>query len=55
VALRPGSGGLFEVRVDGVTVWERKADVGFPEAKELKQRVRDVAFPGRGLGHSDNK
>ena len=53
VALCPGSGGLFEVRVDGVTVWERMADGGFPEAKELKQRVRDVAFPGRGLGHSD--
>ena len=53
VALCPGLGGLFEVRVDGVTVWERKADGGFPEAKELKQRVRDVAVPGRGLGHSD--
>ena len=53
VALIPGSGGVFEVRVDGALVWERKADGGFPEAKALKQRVRDAAFPGRGLGHAD--
>jgi selenoprotein W-related protein len=53
VALIPGSGGVFEVLVDGVRVWERKADGGFPEAKELKQRVRDAVFPGRGLGHAD--
>src|SRR5262249_59075012 len=25
VALRPGTGGVFEVRVDGATVWSRKA------------------------------
>jgi len=53
VALIPGSGGVFVVRVDGALVWERKADGGFPEAKALKQRVRDAAFPGRGLGHAD--
>ncbi|MFM1920398.1 MAG: hypothetical protein RLZZ303_2032 [Candidatus Hydrogenedentota bacterium] len=53
VALIPGSGGVFEVHVDETLVWERKADGGFPEAKELKQRVRDTAFPGRGLGHAD--
>ena len=53
VALIPGSGGVFEVRVDGALIWERKADGGFPEAKVLKQRVRDAAFPGRGLGHAD--
>lgn len=53
VALVPGSGGVFEIRVGDTVVWERKADGGFPEAKVLKQRVRDVAFPGRGLGHAD--
>lgn len=53
VALVPGTGGVFEITVDGTRVWERKAHGGFPEAKELKQRVRDVAFPGRGLGHAD--
>jgi selenoprotein W-related protein len=53
VALEPGTGGIFEISVDGVLVWERKRDGGFPEAKVLKQRVRDAAFPERDLGHSD--
>lgn len=53
VALIPGSGGIFEVRAAGVTVWSRAAEGRFPEIKELKQRVRDVVAPGRNLGHSD--
>lgn len=53
VALIPGTGGVFEVRVDGATVWSRAGEGRFPELKELKQRVRDVVAPGRPLGHSD--
>jgi selenoprotein W-related protein len=53
VALIPGTGGVFEVRVDGRTVWSREADGGFPEPKQLKQRVRDVVDPDRDLGHAD--
>ncbi|MGD2056716.1 MAG: SelT/SelW/SelH family protein [Gammaproteobacteria bacterium] len=53
VALRPGTGGVFEVRVDGELVWSRKNEGRFPEAKELKQRVRDRVAPDRDLGHSD--
>jgi selenoprotein W-related protein len=53
VALVPGTGGVFEIACDGITIWERKRDGGFPEAKVLKQRVRDVVWPERGLGHSD--
>ncbi|AOY02351.1 SelT/SelW/SelH family protein [Jeongeupia sp. USM3] len=53
VALQPGSGGVFEIRVDDALVWERKQDGGFPEAKVLKQRVRDVIAPDKPLGHSD--
>jgi len=34
-------------------LWDRKADGGFPETKELKRRVRDVIQPGRNLGHVD--
>ncbi|MBP0616634.1 SelT/SelW/SelH family protein [Jiella mangrovi] len=55
VALVPGTGGVFEIRYDGEPIWERKADGGFPEAKVLKQRVRDRLDPGRDLGHSDRK
>jgi len=53
VALIPGTGGIFEVRVDGETAWSRKAEGRFPEMKELKQRVRDRIAPDRDLGHSD--
>ena len=53
VALRPGTGGIFEVRVDGDTVWSRAKEGRFPEMKELKQLVRDRIAPGRDLGHSD--
>ena len=54
VALLPGSlGGIFEVRVDGQVVFSRKAEGGFIEVKELKQRVRDRVAPGRDLGHSE--
>lgn len=63
VALIPSTGGIFrihishrqegEVEVKETLLWDRKAEGGFPEAKVLKQRVRDVVEPGRGLGHSD--
>lgn len=53
VALRPGTGGVFEVRVDGVTLWSRKSEGRFPDIKELKQRVRDRIAPDKPLGHSD--
>ena len=53
VALSPGTGGMFEITYDGTTIWERKADGGFPDAKTLKQRVRDRLDPGRDLGHID--
>ena len=52
-ALRPGTGGVFEVQVDGATVWSRKAEGRFPDIKELKQRVRDRIAPDKPLGHSD--
>lgn len=53
VTLVPGTGGVFEVRLDGETVWSRKAEGRFPELKELKQRIRDRVAPERDLGHSE--
>ena len=53
VSLQPGTGGVFRIVCDGVQLWERKADGGFPEAKELKQRLRDLIDPERNLGHID--
>ena len=34
-------------------IWDRKEEGSFPEAKALKQKVRDVLDPSRDLGHSD--
>ncbi len=54
VTLVPGEmGGVFEVVVDGQVIWERKRDGGFPDAKELKARLRDVIDPEKDLGHID--
>lgn len=55
LALVPGTGGVFEVRVDGECVWSRAKEARFPESKELKQLVRDRIAPGRELGHSEAK
>lgn len=53
VALIPGTGGIFEVRLGDRAVWSRATEGGFPEIKVLKQRVRDVVAPAKDLGHSD--
>ena len=53
VCLKPGAGGIFEVRLDGETFFSRKAAGRFPESKELKQLIRDRIAPEKPLGHSD--
>lgn len=54
VALVPGSGGVFEIRIGEALIWSR-AERGFPDIKELKQLVRDRIAPGKDLGHSEAK
>jgi len=53
VALVPGTGGIFDVKLDGELIYSRKEAGRFPESKELKQLVRDRIAPDRPLGHSD--
>jgi selenoprotein W-related protein len=53
VSLMPGTGGVFEVRLNGAVLFSRKTAGRFPESKELKQLIRDVIAPERDLGHSD--
>lgn len=53
VTLRPGSGGVFDIRLDGELVHSRKAAGGFAEMRVLKQVIRDRIAPERALGHSD--
>jgi selenoprotein W-related protein len=55
VALVPGTGGVFQIRAGGELIWDRAAQQGFPEIKELKQLVRDRVAPEKSLGHSDAK
>ena len=53
------NGGVFIVRCRTArdlvprTLWNRATEGRFPEAKELKQRVRNLIDPNRDLGHSD--
>jgi selenoprotein W-related protein len=55
VALVPGSGGIFEIRLDGEKLWNKKEAGRFPEPKEIKQLIRDRVAPGMDLGHSDRR
>lgn len=55
IALRPGMGGVFDIKVNDELVWSR-ADAGrFPDIKELKQLIRDKIAPKKDLGHSEKK
>jgi len=53
VVLKPATGGLFQITYDGEIIWDRAIHEGFPDAKRLKQIVRDRLDPGRDLGHID--
>ncbi len=54
VFIGPGESGQFDVWVDEILLWSRKQEGGFPELKQLKQRLRDQIAPERTLGHSDS-
>lgn len=54
VLLAPAeNSGTYRISIDGQEIFDRKRQGRFPEIKELKQLVRDVAAPGKSLGHSD--
>ncbi|RIK81099.1 MAG: selenoprotein W-like protein [Planctomycetota bacterium] len=55
VALVPGTGGVFQIRVEGELVWDRAVQGGFPDVRELKRLVRDRVAPHKDLGHSEPK
>jgi selenoprotein W-related protein len=50
VALLPRTGGTFTITAAEQQIWDRRTDGGFPDAAELKRRVRDVIAPERKLG-----
>lgn len=68
IALIPATGGIFTVHLsymqhsvqeqsdaarNEVLIWDRKSEGGFPEAKILKQLIRNHIDPEKNLGHSD--
>jgi selenoprotein W-related protein len=55
VALVPGTGGIFDIHLNGELIYSRKEAGRFPESKELKQLIRDRIAPEKPLGHSDRQ
>ena len=53
VSLVPGSGGIFDIRLNNELIFSRKEAQRFPETREIKQMIRDRIDPERSLGHSD--
>lgn len=51
VALVPGSGGIFQVTLDGETVASNREMGRMPEASEVKRLLRERLAPGRRIGH----
>jgi len=51
VALRPGSGGVFEVRMDGEVIASNANGGAMPDAADVKRLLRDRLAPGRRIGH----
>jgi selenoprotein W-related protein len=51
VAILPGSGGIFEVTLDGQTIFSNKESGLFPDVKQIKQLLRDRIAPGKTIGH----
>lgn len=50
---QPESNSGDSLQIQETLIWDRKVNNGFPETKELKNRVRNIIEPGRGLGHTD--
>jgi selenoprotein W-related protein len=53
LTLKPGTGGVFDIRLNGSLLWSRKEAGRFPDIVELKRLIRDQIAPGRDLGHLD--
>ena len=41
-----GSGGVFDVRVDGTQVWDKKAVGRFPEHDEVLSKIEEIKAAG---------
>ena len=57
VTLKPrkDKSGVFQIACNQGLIWCRERDKGFPDIKDLKQRIRDYVSPEKELGHIDRK
>ena len=54
VSLQPSeTSGQFRIYVGTEMVFDRKTNGGFADIKVIKRLIRDVACPGKSLGHSE--
>lgn len=53
VTLIPGTGGIYQIRLDGQVLVDRKTLGHFPDIRNIKQQIRDRIAPERDLGHTD--
>ena len=51
VALKPGSGGIFQVTLDGEIIATNRETKVMPEPSEVKRLIRDRVAPDHKIGH----
>jgi selenoprotein W-related protein len=51
VAVVPGSGGIFEVKLDGEVIATNQETKEMPDPAQVKRTVRDRVAPDRKIGH----
>lgn len=51
VAIVPGSGGIFEVALDGEVIASNRDGGAMADPSEVKRLVRDKVSPGKRIGH----
>ncbi len=55
VAVVPGSGGIFEVKLDGEVIATNRETHRLPDIGEVKRFIRDRIAPERRIGHEDDR
>lgn len=55
VTLKPhrGQDGSFTIYHNGEVLWDRRANNGFPNMRQMKNLIRDKVSPAKNLGHTE--
>jgi selenoprotein W-related protein len=51
VAIVPGSGGIFEIKLDGEVIATNQETKEMPDPAQVKRKVRNLVAPDRKIGH----